>query len=213
MFIVSWYHIWQQSWLTPYIHISRLIPGMDDISLDFLLRAGYMPVDGTILLSGFLLFLPYVRAMREGRPAPSAKGFYRRRFMRIWPSFTFFTLLMLFVMALPVNAYGNSEALWKDLAAHFTFTFTFFRETYQYTNLGSASWTICIEVQMYLLFPLIARAAMKKPGMVIMSMCAVGAYFRMWALWRFSEYSMVINQMIAFMDVYGIGMALALLWA
>ena len=49
VFIVSWYHFWQQSWLTPSI---------GSYSLDYLLRAGYMPVDGTILLSGFLLFLP-----------------------------------------------------------------------------------------------------------------------------------------------------------
>lgn len=54
VFIVSWYHFWQQSWLTPSI---------GSYSLDYLLRAGYMPVDGTILLSGFLLFLPYARAM------------------------------------------------------------------------------------------------------------------------------------------------------
>ena len=45
VFIVSWYHFWQQSWLTPSI---------GSYSLDYLLRAGYMPVDGTILLSGFL---------------------------------------------------------------------------------------------------------------------------------------------------------------
>ena len=57
VFIVSWYHFWQQSWLTP--SIGRY-------SLDYLLRAGYMPVDGTILLSGFLLFLPYARTMMLG---------------------------------------------------------------------------------------------------------------------------------------------------
>ena len=49
VFIVSWYHFWQQSWLTPHV---------GSVSLDFLVRSGYMPVDGTILLSGFLLFLP-----------------------------------------------------------------------------------------------------------------------------------------------------------
>ena len=57
VFIVSWYHFWQQSWLTPHI---------GSYSLDFLVRAGYVPVDGTILLSGFLLFLPHARAMLLG---------------------------------------------------------------------------------------------------------------------------------------------------
>ena len=48
VFLVSWYHIWQQSWLTPRLPLVG--------SLDFLMRSGYVHVDGMILLSGFLLF-------------------------------------------------------------------------------------------------------------------------------------------------------------
>ena len=203
VFLVSWYHIWQQSWLTPYV---------GTVSLDFLVRSGYMPVDGTILLSGFLLFLPWARAMRNGGPLPSAKQFYRRRFMRIVPSYVFFTLLMLFAVALPQGSYGDTQTMLADLAAHFTFTFTFFTKTYLGTPLGAVSWTICIEMQMYLLFPWIARLAVKKPAAVILGLCAAGAYFRMWAMWRFTEYNMVVNQLASFLDVYGIGMALALLY-
>ena len=67
VFIVSWYHIWQQSWWMP--HIGRT-------SLDFLVRAGYVPVDGTILLSGFLLFLPHARSMLLGEKIPDTREFY-----------------------------------------------------------------------------------------------------------------------------------------
>ena len=56
IFIVSWYHIWQQSWLRPVV---------GSYSLDYLVRSGYIWVDGTVLLSSFLLFLPYARAMRD----------------------------------------------------------------------------------------------------------------------------------------------------
>ena len=203
VFLVSWYHIWQQSWLTPYV---------GHVSLDFLVRSGYMPVDGTILLSGFLLFLPWAKAMRSGGPLPSARAFYQRRVARIVPSYVSFTLLMLFVVAIPQGSYGSDEAMLGDLAAHFTFTFTFFRATYLGTPLGAASWTLCVEAQMYLLFPWIARLASKKPLAVILGLCAAGAYFRMWVLWRYSEYNMVVNQLAAFLDVYGIGMALALLY-
>ena len=59
IFIVSWYHIWQQSWLRPMI---------GSYSLDYLVRSGYIWVDGTVLLSAFLLFLPYAKAMRERAP-------------------------------------------------------------------------------------------------------------------------------------------------
>ena len=60
IFIVSWHHIWQQSWLRPAI---------GTYSLDYLVRSGYIWVDGTVLLSSFLLFLPYAGAMR-GAPVP-----------------------------------------------------------------------------------------------------------------------------------------------
>ena len=76
IFIVSWYHIWQQSWLRPYI---------GSYSLDYLVRSGYVWVDGTVLLSCFLLFLPWARTMAEGTPAPETKDFYYRRFRRIVP--------------------------------------------------------------------------------------------------------------------------------
>ena len=65
---------------------------------------------------------------------------------------------------------------------------------------------------MYILFPLLAKKAMKHPGAVILGLCAAGAYYRMWAVWRFTEYSMVLNQLASFLDVYGIGMALALVY-
>lgn len=203
VFWVSWYHIWQQSWLTPYI---------GGTSLDYLVRAGYMPVDGTVLLSGFLLFLPYVKSMADGSPWPSARAFYQRRVRRIVPSYVAFTLLMLFAVAIPDHAYRSTGAMAADLAAHFTFTFTFFRQTYLGTPLGAASWTLCVETQMYLIFPLIARLARKRPAGVMLGMCAISAYFRMWAMWRFTDYQMVVNQLVSFLDTYAIGMACAVVY-
>lgn len=201
VFIVSWYHIWQQSWLTPYV---------GGVSLDFLVRSGYMPVDGTILLSGFLLFLPHARSMLLGEPAPSARGFYRRRVMRIVPSYYFVTLLMLFAVALPRQQYASTEMLVKDVATHLTFTFPFDRVVYYSTKLGGASWTIAIEMQMYLIFPWIANLARKAPAGTILGMAALAAYVRIVFLTGLSEYNMVVNQLVSFLDVYAIGMACAI---
>ena len=116
VFIVSWYHFWQQSWLTPSI---------GSYTLDYLLRAGYMPVDGTILLSGFLLFLPYARAMLLGEAVPNTKQFYQRRIMRIVPSYYFVTLALLFAVALPWHLYYNSSDMVRDVVMHLPFTQTF----------------------------------------------------------------------------------------
>ena len=198
IFLVSWFHIWQQSWLTPWV---------GHTSLDFLVRAGYMPVDATILLSGFLLYLPCV-----GNGAPKARDFYRRRIARVVPSYLFVTLLMLFAVAIPQARYRNTGALVTDLLTHLTFTFPFTEATYQHTPLGGASWTLAIEVHFYLLFPLLARLSGKHPAGTLLGMTALSAYFRGWCLWRMNSYSMVVNQLASFLDVYALGMACAILW-
>ena len=291
VFIVSWYHFWQQSWLTPHV---------GSYSLDFLVRAGYVPVDGTILLSGFLLFLPHARAMLLGGKVPQVREFYQKRVMRIVPSYYFVTLVMLFAVALPglwsnanVNYadqlawmpaeelqpliggeipwgdpaamreaylrawplwrgsitngpamaladrmqwvadtyqgdvlryvqdwmanlpavyYGDKAALWEDVIRHLTFTQTFDYATYINTPIGVASWTIAIEMQAYLIFPLLAWCARKNPLATFGFMIAAALGFRCWSLWSMKDYGMVVNQVINFMDVYAIGMAAALLY-
>lgn len=201
VFIVSWYHIWQQSWLTPRI---------GKVSLDFLVRAGYVPVDGTILLSGFLLFLPYARAMLCGEPVPDTRMFYRRRFIRVVPSYLFIITCVFFLIALPYGLYPSPQFLVKDVFAHLTFTFTFSADTYMSTPLGVACWTLAVEVQAYLLFPFLARAIMKRPAVTLPLMAACALAFRAWCLWSMSDYALVVNQLPAFLDVYALGMASAI---
>ena len=200
--IVSWYHIWQQSWLRPFI---------GHYSLDYLVRSGYVWVDGTVLLSCFLLFLPWARAMADGTPAPKTEDFYYRRFRRVVPGYYFITLTVLFAVALPWELYQSPQFLVKDLATHLTFTFTFFYDTYVATPLGAASWTLAILVQGYLLFPLIARGVMKRPALTLSLMAAVCFGFRAWCVWALYDYTMVVNQLLNFLDIYvlGIGTAIA----
>ena len=203
VFIVSWYHIWQQSWWTPHV---------GTYSLDFLVRAGYVPVDGTILLSGFLLFLPHARSMLLGEPVPEIRAFYQKRIMRIVPSYVFVTLLMLFAVAIPYGLYYTNGALWKDLLMHLTFTQTFDFSTYIATPIGVASWTVAIEMQAYLIFPLLAKWARKNPWGTFSTMAAAALLFRSWAVWAMKDYNMVVNQLINFLDVYAIGMAASILY-
>lgn len=204
VFIVSWYHIWQQSWWTPRV---------GSYSLDFLVRAGYVPVDGTILLSGFLLFLPHARSMLLGEPVPDTRAFYQRRVMRIVPSYVFVTLLMLFAVAIPYDLYrGSAASLWKDVLMHLTFTQTFDFSTYIATPIGVASWTVAIEMQAYLIFPLLARWARRNPLGTFASMAAVALLFRSCVVWGMKDYNMVVNQLINFLDVYALGMAASLLY-
>ena len=203
IFIVSWYHIWQQSWLRP---------GIGSYSLDYLVRSGYVWVDGTVLLSSFLLFLPYAEAKKKGLPMPDTRDFYYRRARRILPGYYFIILAVLFGIAIPWHLYTSAPYLVKDVATHLTFTFPFFYDTMIATPLGAASWTLAIEVQAYALFPLIARGAVKKPVITLGVMFAVCFGFRAWCLWGLSEYAMVVNQLINFLDVYTIGMIAAMIY-
>ena len=198
IFIVSWYHIWQQSWLRPYI---------GNYSLDYLVRSGYVWVDGTVLLSCFLLFLPWARSMADGTPAPETKDFYFRRFRRVVPGYYFITLATFFAIALPWSLYYSPQYMVKDLATHLSFTFTFFYDTYVATPLGAAGWTLAILVQGYLLFPLIARGMMKKPAATVSVMLALCFGFRAWCIWALEDFTMVVNQLLNFLDVYVIGIA------
>jgi len=195
IFIVSWYHIWQQSWLQPMI---------GSYSLDYLVRSGYVWVDGTVLLSAFLLFLPYARAGKEG-PMPDVREFYYRRARRILPSYYFILLVTFFGICLPWRLYANGPYLVKDLATHFSFTFPFFYDTYVATPLGAAAWTLAIEVQAYVLFPWVARAVVKKPAGTLAILALLCFGFRAWCLWGLTEYNMVVNQLINFLDVYVLG--------
>ena len=56
--IVAWYHIWQQSWLPPFIRgpVAALF-GREIISLDAIPRTGYLFVDFMLLLSAFLIII------------------------------------------------------------------------------------------------------------------------------------------------------------
>ena len=75
--MIAWYHIGQQSWLSPTLRI-----GTFKLSFMAPVRAGYMFVDLMLMLSGFLLYLPWANGRQR-----STRDFYARRALRILPSY------------------------------------------------------------------------------------------------------------------------------
>lgn len=196
VFLVAWYHIWQQSWLSPSLNWFG-----QTVSLDFLPRSGYMLVDGMLLLSGLLLYYPVIR---EGGEPPKYLAFYKKRLVRIVPSYLLAVLVMLFFVALPEGKYSGPAAAAKDVLAHLTFTHTFFYETYVSTPLNGALWTLAIEMQFYLVFPLLARAYKKRPAVTFCLMTCTAFAYRAYAAGR-PDTTLYINQLPAFLDVYALG--------
>ena len=205
--IVCHFHIWQQSWLS-----QTFIVFGQRLELDFLARSGYMFVDGMILMSGFLLFLPYAREKAEGIPAPGWRDYAFNRATRILPSYWLAVFGALFLIAIPQHKYVTSERMALDIIHHLTFTFNFWRETLLYTPLNGALWTVAVEVQFYLIFPFLARAAQKKPVLTLGLMTACGVIFRFVVAGQVEDTSVLINQLPSFMDVYALGMLGAMLY-
>ena len=192
--LVGWFHIWQQSWLTPVAVIGGRI-----WSLDFLLRSGYIWVDGMILLSGFLLYLPYAE---DGERRMDLKRFYLRRFARIWPSYAL-NVIVFFLMSLDAYA-RTSDAVW-DLVSHLTFLHPLTFATYYGSPINGALWTVGVEVHFYLIFPLVLRVFRRRPYLTAAVMCAAAWGFRLYAS-GLRDCAMFFNQLPAFLDVYAVGM-------
>ena len=196
VFSVACFHFWQQSWWSPDIRILGL-----RIDLTPWLRTGYIWVDGMLLLSGFLLFLPLANSLVAGGERPRFTGFYWRRVARILPSYLFNLLVVYLVIALPEGRYATPWHAIRDWLAHLTFTHPLFPFSNLATPLNGVLWTLGVEVQFYLIFPLVARAFWKKPLITYLGALAVAFSFRAYALHQ-KDTAMLVNQLPAFMDVY-----------
>jgi len=207
VFIIAWYHIWQQSWLNPVLTLGFL-----RIDLNPVVRTGYLMVDLLLMLSGFLLFLPYARHAVEKTPLPRIGEYYRKRAARILPSYLFCILIILFCFALPNGEYNSREHLLTDLFAHLTFTHNLFPLSYQSTKLNGALWTLAVEVQFYLIAPLICRVFAKKPFWTYLSMILLAFAYRFLYVLPMDSYSLHLNRLPAMLDVYANGMLGALIY-
>ncbi|MGN0184444.1 MAG: acyltransferase family protein [Aristaeellaceae bacterium] len=197
--LIGWFHIWQQSWLNPDLHLFgrsfRIYP---------MVACGYMFVDLMLLLSGFLLMLGW-QAGRNRR----ARDFYTARAARILPSYLLCIAIMLFGFALPEGLYGSTEAMWKDLIPHLTFTHNMFPASYSFTRLNGALWTLAVEVQFYLIFPFLARVFHRAPARTWGCMVLLAMAVRLTIILLAEDSSIYFNRLTAMLDVYANGMLAA----
>lgn len=136
------------------LHISEIAGVPWDVNQNPIATAfAFFGRTGVVLffvLSGFLLFMPYARALLFQEAWPSARTFYLRRIFRIWPGY----YLTLAAMILLFSRQYIQPGHWPDLALFLTFFMDSSLRTWQ--QIDGPFWTLATEWQFYMLLPLIA---------------------------------------------------------
>ena len=97
------------------------------------------------LLSGFLLYRPFVQARRQRRPQPPLIPYAWRRTLRIVPAYWVALTLATIVLALP------GVFTLTGIPTFYGFLQIYSAET-AFKGLGQC-WTLCVEVSFYALLP------------------------------------------------------------
>jgi peptidoglycan/LPS O-acetylase OafA/YrhL len=132
----------------------------------FVSQLGWVGVDLFFVLSGYLIGNQILSALAKGENF-SLKLFYIRRFLRTLPNY-YAVLALYFIF--PAALSGSATApLWSFL----TFTQNLnFRLGHTFTH----SWSLCIEEQFYVIFPLIALTfAYIKRSITLVWLAIIGA--------------------------------------
>jgi peptidoglycan/LPS O-acetylase OafA/YrhL len=109
------------------------------------------------VLSGFLLFRPWVHATAAGLAMPSVGHYARRRLRRIMPAYLV-TVLLAYIAYAFYSAGPNPGQSWAGLLRYVTLTQIYTNNyllTYLHQGL-SQTWSLAVEVAFYAALPLLA---------------------------------------------------------
>jgi len=167
------------------------------------------------LLSGFLLYQPYVAARLDRRPIPDTARFWWRRFLRIMPAYWAALIVFMYVFrTFPVHSLAERISY---------FTLTQIYDRLHITGGIVQSWTLAIEISFYLFLPLLAFVVGKllvAPANVLRAeLFVVGGLFVFG--WGFHigtvalhEHATVTTQwLLSTLDLFALGMFLSVVYA
>jgi peptidoglycan/LPS O-acetylase OafA/YrhL len=201
--MVLWYHVWQASWL------SVAIPMWGGpINLQVIPETGFLGVELFFFLSGFCVFYPFAKAHFDGKPSPAWAHFYVRRFLKIVPSYV---LGLAVLLALGVQKYDTLAQGARDVAYHLLFIHNWFAASYG--SINGVLWSLGVEVQFYLIFPLLCLGFLRRPALCFAALVALAIAFRAFIDGHDHYfYSQLINQLPAVLDLFAVGMLVAYLY-
>jgi peptidoglycan/LPS O-acetylase OafA/YrhL len=198
--LVVWFHVWQISWLPADLHFFG-----KTFNFNVFAEAGFVGVSLFFFISGFVIFYPYARAMVDGAPPPGTRTFYYRRLLKILPSYYFSLVAM---TALGFFTFDSPGDAWREFLFHATFIFGFFPGMVGAMN--GVLWSLAVEMQFYLIFPIICWCAMRRPLATFGTMVVVAIAYRAFVFPR-NDVAFLVDQLPGVLDIFASGMFTA--WA
>lgn len=131
-------------------------------------------VDLFFVLSGFLITSILLDVSLDGT---SLKAFYARRVLRIWPLYYFGVIACLLLNWTIAKGHRLQTSDWPYYATFMQSVPFYFREVKGFPSSFHHSWTLAIEEQFYLVWPLLVMAAGKRRipmlagGLVLLAFC------------------------------------------
>jgi peptidoglycan/LPS O-acetylase OafA/YrhL len=200
---VVWFHFHQLSGLPAHFDI-----GNTRIDFSFLQGSGYLGVELFFFISGFVLFYPYAKYVFEAAAKPTVREFIYRRFIKIVPSYY---LSIVLVVALGPLMFFPSHVTDHSIVSHLAFVHNFFSS--DVTGLNAVLWSLPIEVQFYLIFPLLCVAFVRWPVLTAIAMSAVAIAYRYWSTaCCVTDHAFLRYQVPEFADFFALGMLCSYLY-
>jgi len=170
------------------------------------------------VLSGYLLYGPFARALLRSQPLPAVGSFYLRRWLRIWPPFAI-ALVVSAVARFLLHTKPPSVGLLVEHALFVT-NYDFRPGIPAFYRINAVFWTLAVEFQFYLLLPLLAlgarsfsasrpRWAAYLPVLLCLALgpCARSLEFAAWGGGMAPRF----RTLPSFLDLFGWGMAASVL--
>jgi peptidoglycan/LPS O-acetylase OafA/YrhL len=175
--------------------------------LEFLPETGFSGVDLFFFLSGFVIAYPFIKAAAAGAPQPGWRHFAYRRFVKIVPSYVLSIGLMAAFGYVHFASFG--DALWH-LGTHLAFIHTWFVSTAG--SINGVLWSLAVEVQFYVLFPLVWWCFRRNATATATAMVALALIWRLQAAACCLHTTMPLrlDNLPSYLDLFAAGMLSAL---
>lgn len=187
--LVFGFHSWLFSFYTP------------PPPFDVFASSGYLGVELFFLISGFCLFFPYARHALDGGAPQTIKTFAYRRFIKIVPSYAL-ALAVTLLVALPI--FHTAADFARVAATHALFLNNWYNDPLGGTN--AVFWSLGVEVQFYLIFPILALAFARQPLLTLGAMVAAAIGYRYAFAGCCLHVEPVMRQVPAYLDIFALGM-------